>query len=170
MEETLETTQEQPQEEVRPVGNFYLRFNSEEEFLSLCDQAGFMIEEVTEWETVTETVTTIDINGEEVQEEKESNVPKTIVKRLRQFDFGHSFDLVGKITKGGEYSYDEQTGESVEVTPPEEVPGYHVNYSGILPEQFDLFVIEVPSSPARGMRTNSVSADPVEPATDLTEA
>lgn len=152
MEEIL-LQEEQASEEVveQKVGFFYLRFADEASFLACCEEAGFMREEVVEWETVTETVFLTNENGEEVQESVEKKVPKEIKKHLVTCSHGHFIDVIGSLSKGGSWQLNEQTGETEILEEPIVVEGYHVNYSGILPASFEVSLIDAPSTPHRTM-------------------
>ena len=55
----------------------------------------------------------------------------------------HALDVIGQITRGGEW--DE---EGNVITPPEVLDGWHVNYVGELPEGWEEFVVE-PENPVR---------------------
>ena len=55
----------------------------------------------------------------------------------------HALDVVGVITRGGEWDED-----GTVITPPETLPGWHVNYIGKLPEGWEEFVVE-PAAPVR---------------------
>ena len=55
-----------------------------------------------------------------------------------------NIDVIGTIYEGGEY--DE---EGNVITPPQAIPGYHVNMIGPIPEAFEAFVIERPNYPYR---------------------
>ena len=55
----------------------------------------------------------------------------------------HSLDVIGTITRGGEW--DE---EGNVITPPEVLDGWHVNYSGELPEGWEEYVV-YPANPVR---------------------
>ena len=55
----------------------------------------------------------------------------------------HALDVIGTITTGGEW--DE---EGNVITPPTVLDGWHVNYSGELPEGWEEFVVE-PQNPVR---------------------
>jgi hypothetical protein len=56
----------------------------------------------------------------------------------------HALDCVGLIYRGG--TYDPDTGEVL--TPPVLLSGWHVNYIGMLPEEWDAYVVS-PERPAR---------------------
>ena len=56
----------------------------------------------------------------------------------------HALDVIGTISTGGEY--DLETGEVI--TPPEVLPGWHVNYMGELPEEWKDYVV-TPEQPVR---------------------
>ena len=56
----------------------------------------------------------------------------------------HAIDVVGTITRGGEY--DPETGAVI--VAPTVLAGFHVNYSGELPSGWDEFVV-TPAAPYR---------------------
>jgi hypothetical protein len=56
----------------------------------------------------------------------------------------HALDCVGPIYRGG--TYDPDTGEVI--TPPTLLSGWHVNYIGELPEEWDAYLVE-PKHPSR---------------------
>ena len=56
----------------------------------------------------------------------------------------HAIDVVGTITRGGEW--DPETGAVI--VAPTVLAGFHVNYSGTLPETWAEFVVE-PAAPYR---------------------
>ena len=56
----------------------------------------------------------------------------------------HALDVVGPIYRGG--TYDPETGEVI--TPPVLLSGWHVNYIGELPEEWDAYLVE-PKHPSR---------------------
>ena len=63
---------------------------------------------------------------------------------LAAYTHDHAIDVVGTITRGGEY--DPETGAVI--VAPTVLAGFHVNYSGDLPETWDEFVVE-PAAPYR---------------------
>ena len=63
---------------------------------------------------------------------------------LAAYTHDHAIDVVGTITRGGEY--DPETG--VVIVAPTVLAGFHVNYSGTLPETWAEFVVE-PAAPYR---------------------
>jgi len=63
---------------------------------------------------------------------------------LAAYTHDHAIDVVGTITRGGEY--DPETGDVI--TPPDVLDGWHVNYSGELPDGWDEFRVE-PANPYR---------------------
>lgn len=63
---------------------------------------------------------------------------------LAAYTHDHAIDVVGTITRGGEY--DPETGDVI--VAPTVLPGFHVNYSGDLPEAWAEFVVE-PAAPYR---------------------
>lgn len=56
----------------------------------------------------------------------------------------HALDVIGPIYRGG--TYDPDSGEVI--TPPTLLQGWHVNYSGELPEGWDAYAVE-PLHPVR---------------------
>ena len=63
---------------------------------------------------------------------------------LAAYTHDHAIDVIGTITRGGEY--DPETG--VVIVAPTVLAGFHVNYSGTLPETWAEFVVE-PAAPYR---------------------
>ena len=63
---------------------------------------------------------------------------------LAAYTHTHAIDVVGTITRGGEY--DPETGAVI--VAPTVLAGFHVNYSGVLPETWEEFVVE-PAAPYR---------------------
>jgi len=63
---------------------------------------------------------------------------------LAAYTHDRAIDVVGTITRGGEY--DLETGEVI--VAPTVLAGFHVNYSGVLPETWAEFLVE-PAAPYR---------------------
>jgi hypothetical protein len=63
---------------------------------------------------------------------------------LTAYTHGHAIDVVGTITRGGEY--DPETGDVI--VAPEVLDGWHVNFAGELPDGWDAFLVE-PANPYR---------------------
>ena len=63
---------------------------------------------------------------------------------LAAYTHDHAIDVVGTITRGGEY--DPETGDVI--VAPTVLDGWHVNYQGVLPEAWDEFLVE-PVAPYR---------------------
>jgi hypothetical protein len=63
---------------------------------------------------------------------------------LLAYTHGHAIDVVGTITRGGEY--DSETGEVV--VAPTVLDGWHVNFAGELPEGWEEFLV-TPAAPYR---------------------
>jgi hypothetical protein len=63
---------------------------------------------------------------------------------LAAYTHDHAIDVVGVITRGGEY--DPETGEVI--VAPTVLDGWHVNYQGTLPDGWDEFLVE-PANPVR---------------------
>ena len=152
MEEEISLEQEQvEQPPPRPVGTFYLRFQDEQSFLQAAEEAGFVFANPTEWEEKETQITEIGPDGQEEIVEKKENVPVAWEKVLQKDAFGYSIDVVGLITRGGQWETGSD-GEVVETEAPVTLEGWHVNYSGILPKSFEIALIERPNSPHRIMR------------------
>jgi hypothetical protein len=66
--------------------------------------------------------------------------PNTLIA----YTHDRAIDVVGPITRGGEY--DPETGEVL--VQPKTLKGFHVNFIGELPEGWDEYVVE-PAEPAR---------------------
>jgi hypothetical protein len=63
---------------------------------------------------------------------------------LTAYTHGHAIDVVGTITRGGEY--DPETGDVIVV--PTVLDGWHVNFAGTLPDGWDDYLVE-PANPYR---------------------
>jgi hypothetical protein len=63
---------------------------------------------------------------------------------LTAYTHGHAIDVVGTITRGGEY--DPETGDVI--VAPEVLYGWHVNFAGELPDGWDDYLVE-PANPYR---------------------
>ena len=63
---------------------------------------------------------------------------------LTAYTHGHAIDVVGTITRGGEWN--PETG--VVIVAPTVLDGWHVNYQGVLPDEWDEFLVE-PEQPVR---------------------
>jgi hypothetical protein len=102
----------------RPVGTFYLKFADEEAFLLACEEAGLI------WE------------------DEEGN------KHVVFHSHHHALAPLPVLLRGEEYSFDEETGEVTVIKEPEIIPGFHANYSGVLPESFESAVLDpAPATP-----------------------
>ena len=55
----------------------------------------------------------------------------------------HALDVIGTISRGGEWDDDGNV-----ITPPEVLPGWHVNYVGEVPEDWDAYAV-YPTNPVR---------------------
>jgi len=62
---------------------------------------------------------------------------------LLAYTHDHAIDVVGPITRGGEYDEDGKV-----LVKPTTLPGFHVNYIGTLPDGWDEFLLE-PANPYR---------------------
>jgi hypothetical protein len=62
---------------------------------------------------------------------------------LTAYTHGHAIDVVGTITRGGEYDEDNKV-----LVKPTTLPGFHVNFAGTLPDGWDDYLVE-PANPYR---------------------
>jgi hypothetical protein len=62
---------------------------------------------------------------------------------LTAYTHGHAIDVVGAITRGGEYDEDGKV-----LVKPTTLPGFHVNFAGELPDGWDDYLVE-PANPYR---------------------
>ena len=62
---------------------------------------------------------------------------------LAAYTHDHAIDVVGAIARGGEYD-----DEGAVIVAPTVLPGFHVNYSGELPEGWDDYLV-TPAAPYR---------------------
>lgn len=62
---------------------------------------------------------------------------------LTAYTHGHAIDVVGIITRGGEYDEDGKV-----LVKPTVLPGFHVNFAGVLPDGWDDYLVE-PANPYR---------------------
>ena len=62
---------------------------------------------------------------------------------LAAYTHDHAIDVVGAIARGGEYD-----DEGAVIVAPTVLAGFHVNYSGVLPDGWEEFVV-TPAAPYR---------------------
>ena len=62
---------------------------------------------------------------------------------LAAYTHDHAIDVVGAIARGGEYD-----DEGAVIVAPTVLPGFHVNYSGELPDGWDDYLV-TPAAPYR---------------------
>jgi hypothetical protein len=63
---------------------------------------------------------------------------------LTAYTHGHAIDVIGTITRGGEY--DPETGDVI--VAPTVLDGFHVNFAGTLPDGWEDYLVE-PANPYR---------------------
>ena len=63
---------------------------------------------------------------------------------LTAYTHGHAIDVIGSITRGGEY--DPETGDVI--VAPTVLDGWHVNFAGTLPDGWEEFLV-TPAAPYR---------------------
>jgi hypothetical protein len=94
---------------------YFLRFTDEQIWISAATEAGFYSEPDEDGNTT-----------------------------LVAYTNDHAIDVVGVITRGGEWDY--ETGEVI--VAPTVLDGWHVNFQGVLPDGWDEFLVE-PANPYR---------------------
>lgn len=109
--------------DIQPQIGPFFKFPDKETFLEAARSAGFVT-----------TSPVYDEDGNETGETEESIIAYTHT---------HSLDVIGIITKGGEW--DE---EGNVITPPETLDGWHINYQGDLPEGWEQYAVH-PKTPVR---------------------
>jgi hypothetical protein len=124
------------------VGNFYLRFPDEASFRTAAQEAGYTRPAVRP-EAYCDRWGTDFVDGGTVDAGCVSMGTRLVDGgvSLDLTAMGHNFDVVGTITRPIPGS-DGGT---------EELPGWHVNFSGILPDAWVPYIVH-PENPARGMR------------------
>ena len=103
--------------ETPPTPGPFFRFADENVWLTAARVAGFM-------------TTVTDEEGNETEQ-------------LKAYTHNYAIDVVGSITRGGEWD-----DEGNVITEPETLDGFHVNYVGELPEGWEAFEV-TPNSPYR---------------------
>jgi len=72
-----------------------------------------------------------------LQEDEDNN------KRPILASHTHALDVIGTIQRGGEWDED-----GTVITPPEILPGWHINYQGEVPDSWDAYAVW-PQNPVR---------------------
>jgi len=103
--------------EFLPVPGPFFRFTDEAAWFTAARDAGFL-------------VTITDEEGNETEQ-------------LQAYTHSHAIDVVGTITKGGEWDED-----GTETVAPTTLDGYHVNYIGDLPDGWEAYEV-TPENPNR---------------------
>lgn len=62
---------------------------------------------------------------------------------FKQADLDFALDVIGEITEGGTYD-----SEGNQITPPNILPGWHINYIGEIPEAWQEYLV-APVNPVR---------------------
>ena len=124
------------------IGNFYLRFPDEESFRTAAQEAGYTRPAVRP-EAYCDRWGTDFVDGGTVDAGCVSNGVRLVDGgvSLDLTAMGHNFDIVGVIVRPIPNS-----DGGVET-----LPGWHVNFSGILPDAWVPYIVH-PENPARGMR------------------
>lgn len=65
------------------------------------------------------------------------------IEQLAAYTKDHAIDVIGPIQRGGEWDEDGN-----EITPPEVLPGWHVNFQGELPDGWEQYAV-TPQQPVR---------------------
>lgn len=118
------------------VGNFYLRFPDEATFRREVRSTDFW-----QWEFAT-----VDAGVDDAGNARHKQV-QLDAGTLIMANMGHAFDLVGTITVPRR----DADGGIVPDGGEETLDGWHVNFSGILPDEWKPFVVD-PTNPVRKMR------------------
>lgn len=135
------------------IGNFYLRFDSEQAFQQAAKDAGF-------WRPIMRKEQVCDRWGKQFVEVEDAGFVDMVqvdggcisyADQLVPADAGevvpatmdYSFDVIGTITKP---ILDAGPDAGVQV-----IEGWHVNFSGILPSDWAQYIVE-PENPVRAMR------------------
>ena len=114
------------------VGNFYLRFPDEQTFRREVRSTDFW-----QWETVL-----VDGGPDAGMVPVQADAGTFVMSNM-----GHAFDLVGTIVVPRR----DADGGIVPDGGIETLDGYHVNFSGILPSQWESYIVS-PDNPVRRMR------------------
>jgi hypothetical protein len=124
------------------IGNFYLRFPDQESFRTAAQEAGYTRPAVRP-EAYCDRWGQDYVDGGTVDAGCVSMGTRLVDGGI-QLDLtamGHNFDIVGVIVRP-------IPGSDGGV---ETLPGWHVNFSGILPSAWEAYIVH-PENPARGMR------------------
>ena len=108
--------------EIPPVPGPFFRFTDEAAWLTAARAAGFMAD-----------VSVYDDKGVQTGTEE----------KLIAYTSKHAIDVVGTITEGGEWD-----DEGNEITPPTVLDGWHVNYQGKVPDDWEQYAV-TPQNPFR---------------------
>ena len=111
----------------------FLRFPDKSTWLTAAAEAGFY----------SEPVRARNGDGTFTADDPSTPANEAWTGTLAAYTHDYAIDVVGTITRGGEYD-----DEGAVIVPPTVLPGFHVNYSGELPEGWDEFVVE-PVAPSR---------------------
>ena len=161
----------EPPPEPRPVGSFYLRFADQAEAEQAMKDAGFWRDPAAEQaaaeaeaeRSAAELAAALAESGTPEQADAEAEASDTAApaddaQAVEQDgepapepyfvlqSFGHAFDIVGDIVQGGQWD-----DEGNEIEAPTNLPGYHINFSGVLPDGWDAFLV-YPQAPVRRLR------------------
>lgn len=139
--------------ESTPVPGPFFRWASEAEWVTAAKAAGFYtnvkdIDKEEEQREVLMKKTNKELKSMLSGVEKISNLNKkqlvelilegevTTKEVLNAYTHDHSIDVVGDIYEGGEWE-DQEDGTVKEIKAPTKLPGYHINYLGTLPKDWD---------------------------------
>lgn len=111
-----------PEVQPEPTPGPFFRFTNEAAWLTAARDAGFMSD-----------VPVYDDEGVQTGTEE----------KLIAYTANRAIDVIGTITEGGEWDEDGN-----EIVPPTVLPGWHVNYQGALPDNWDAFEVK-PEAPHR---------------------
>jgi hypothetical protein len=112
----------------------FLRFPNESAWLTAASDAGFY----------SEPVRARNDDGTFTADDPSTPADEAWIGTLAAYTHDHAIDVVGTITRGGEY--DPENGDVI--VAPTVLAGFHVNFIGTLPSEWDEFLVE-PAAPYR---------------------
>lgn len=74
--------------------------------------------------------------------------PETETEALQAYTSDRAIDVVGELYNDDAVYEEDENGDTVEISPPTKLPGWHINYLGDLPNGWDAFEVK-PSPPQR---------------------
>jgi hypothetical protein len=118
---------------VAPPSGPFLRFPDEATWIAAATEAGFY----------TKPVRARNEDGTYAADDTSTPADEAWESTLIAYTHDRAIDVVGTITRGGEYDEDGKV-----LVKPTTLPGFHVNFAGTLPDGWDEFVV-TPAAPYR---------------------